>query len=644
MKEAAMSARRSRRGNGTKLDVAISPTSWLAIALAMAAVAAPALAAKKSSSKSADNTTAALLLEQSAGARVEGDITRSLALLREAVKAAPDYRPARWLLGQLQVGEEWLSVEEAQRRAAADPHQADYFQLRQQYGEKPEGQLALARWCRKQGLTDEARFHWASVLAVDPNNEEALKAMDMRWEDGRLMTREQVARAKEQFREFKQAVKKWEPKIEKWRRAIGGKDSAHRETALHEIRSLDDPAIIPALEELTLGSDAANEKYADECQIIGIAFVEALSKMPNQLATEALARHAVFSLSGDMRSAAIEKLHSRPRLEYVPLLLAALALPIESSFNVRTLQDGSVTYQHSLYQAGAMSDKAIDAGYFVRQHSLPGRTYVRRDDNSLVDQTEPLSVRSARMATTARRSQNRLGITALAVETQVSNQNHAIAALNARIIPVLASTTGKDFAEPEQWWKWWQEDNEYYTSDHPVDYEYYSGSENYFYGKPYDEVRPQLHSCFVKGTPVLTKTGPRPIESLQLGELVLTQDVDSGELTHKPVIARTIRPQSDIVNLKFDGGQIFTTGGHPFWVDGAGWRMAKELDKYARLYGITGPALVKSVDTSEKAETFNIVVADFNTYFVGEKGLLVHDVTPRKPTRAIVPGVVAANK
>ena len=35
----------------------------------------------------------------------------------------------------------------------------------------------------------------------------------------------------------------------------------------------------------------------------------------------------------------------------------------------------------------------------------------------------------------------------------------------------------------------------------------------------------------------------------------------------------------------------------------------------------------------------NLVVADFNTYFVGQRKILVHDVTPRRPTTSIVPGL-----
>jgi hypothetical protein len=37
----------------------------------------------------------------------------------------------------------------------------------------------------------------------------------------------------------------------------------------------------------------------------------------------------------------------------------------------------------------------------------------------------------------------------------------------------------------------------------------------------------------------------------------------------------------------------------------------------------------------------NLVVADFNTYFVGQAKILVHDNQPRSPTRAVVPGYVA---
>ena len=36
---------------------------------------------------------------------------------------------------------------------------------------------------------------------------------------------------------------------------------------------------------------------------------------------------------------------------------------------------------------------------------------------------------------------------------------------------------------------------------------------------------------------------------------------------------------------------------------------------------------------------YNLIVADFDSYFVGDRGILVHDNTPRRPTAAILPGL-----
>jgi len=39
-------------------------------------------------------------------------------------------------------------------------------------------------------------------------------------------------------------------------------------------------------------------------------------------------------------------------------------------------------------------------------------------------------------------------------------------------------------------------------------------------------------------------------------------------------------------------------------------------------------------------EAHNLVIAGHATYFVGEKGVLVHDNTYRAPTQALVPGLL----
>ena len=121
-------------------------------------------------------TTADQLIEEAGRAKSDGQPAVAYALLHQVVRIAPDNSLARWQLGQVKVDNEWLSVEEAQRRAEADPRQAKYQERKATLGESPQGQLALARWCRGNKLEDEAQFHWSSVLSADPNNKEALRA------------------------------------------------------------------------------------------------------------------------------------------------------------------------------------------------------------------------------------------------------------------------------------------------------------------------------------------------------------------------------------------------------------------------------------------------------------------------------------
>jgi len=208
---------------------------------------------------------------------------------------------------------------------------------------------------------------------------------------------------------------------------------------------------------------------------------------------------------------------------------------------------------------------------------------------------------------------------------------------------VLVATTGQELGEsPKAWWEWWDSYNEYYPEgETPVYGQRYAESNHRYYRPPTDAeyyVPPRRLSCFAKGTLVWTKTGSRAIETLGIGDLVLAQDVDTGELAYKPVLGRTVRPPTEILKLSLGDEVLETTLGHPFWVSGTGWRMAKELGEAAILHGVRGPVRVEAIASADKAEAYNLIVADYSTYFVGKSGILVHDNTPREPTTAKVPG------
>ena len=196
----------------------------------------------------------------------------------------------------------------------------------------------------------------------------------------------------------------------------------------------------------------------------------------------------------------------------------------------------------------------------------------------------------------------------------------------------MTTATGNEFeADPKTLWKWWFDYNEMYQPQ-------YKPVSQVVATQPLTNIR--YVSCFVEGTPIWTSTGSMPIEQVHVGECVLAQDPESGELAYKPVMATTVRPPSPLIEIHVAGETIQATRGHPFWVDGIGWQMAKELKAGQYLHTTHGPAAIESAKEEEEAQCYNLIVADFNTYFVSDAQVLVHDNNLRQVTTATVPGLV----
>jgi hypothetical protein len=582
-------------------------------------------------------TTADRLLTYAAQAEVGGDVARKFALLREAVRINPDDERARWQLGQVQVDGEWLAIEEAQRRAAADPRQEDYRRLRDEYGDSPQGQLALARWCRSNQLEDESKTHWSSVLSIDPNHREALRVLKLHWHDGQLLGREQIKQARQDAIGTKAAGRHWGVAIAQWERRLAKESGAERGEVLDEIRAVRDVKAISSFERLTLSSEQARNEREKTRTELSLAFVAALGEMDEQAATESLVRHAVLSSFGAVRRESGDLLQNRPQHDFVPLLLEGLVAPIESSYRMETADDGTVTYSHVAYREGPFADWSHQVSRSIHQPFSAASIVasLTREPASITD--DGVSSRSGTVsAAGAARSARRYEQEIADAQIEIAKSNAASAALNRRIFATLKRATGEELAEePRAWWDWWQDHTEYYrTADRPV----YATQD---ITNEYVTIPTEGKECFARGTQVWTKTGLRAIETLELGELVLSQNVDTGELAYRPVLGRTVRPPSEILNVSCGGETIRATRGHLFWVAGSGWQMAKELQAGAVLHGVPGSARVRAVESSTQEEAYNLVVAEFNTYFVGDSGFLVHDNTPRKPTRATLPAIAA---
>ena len=138
--------------------------------------------------------------------------------------------------------------------------------------------------------------------------------------------------------------------------------------------------------------------------------------------------------------------------------------------------------------------------------------------------------------------------------------------------------------------------------------------------------------CFVAGTQVLTEDGYKNIENVKLGEKLWAKDVETGEQDWKPVVKIFNEPDRGIYEIKLEGKDGFiqkveATDDHPFYVVDSGWKTTIELNDgdYIETDGNDPMKVVSVVDEKRQALTYNFTVADFHTYYVTKKNVLVHN-------------------
>ncbi len=204
----------------------------------------------------------------------------------------------------------------------------------------------------------------------------------------------------------------------------------------------------------------------------------------------------------------------------------------------------------------------------------------------------------------------------------VQATNTTINALNSRVLPVLGMITGQDLgAEPEKWKSWWTDQLGYvYESNVPESKPTFTDTVT----APFT-VGTAHTACFAAGTPVMTLNGPRAIESIVVGDRVLSQDPATGQLAFRPVLAVHRNRPTATLKIAVGDETIVATGIHRFWKAGKGWTMARDLKAGDRLRVVGGTAEVRAVEPGPQQPVYNLDVADDRDFFVGDGKLLVHD-------------------
>jgi hypothetical protein len=224
---------------------------------------------------------------------------------------------------------------------------------------------------------------------------------------------------------------------------------------------------------------------------------------------------------------------------------------------------------------------------------------------------------------------------------------------NERICAVLREGTGiKQPDDARQWWKWWNDYNQIEEEKKETQTRRYyeQRTEDVAVADPIQTsspdvpVRPappprQGRECLVADTPIWTDRGFVAVEKVQIGDLVLSQNPATGKLSYRPALRTTIREAEPIMQVTTAAGTIRATGGHTFWVSGRGWSKLRLVKPGETFHSADGLIEILSLKPAGKAKTYNLIVADDHTYFVGQSRILSHDVTFAEPVDTVVPGL-----
>jgi len=525
-------------------------------------------------------------------------------------------------LGNVRQGGNWLSLEDAVKNFAGDGSLKAYADQRSNTRDDFAGNVAMADWCTLRGMTAQANAHLLRALDFEPDNIAVRQRLGHVWTGSQWLSPQELAEQRELLQEQAAANQKWSPIVASIRQRLLSSSQGQRNEAARELKKIDDSLAIPTLE-------AAFAAAGDSTTLL---LLEILGGMSDVRASESLARLAVLSRSPVVREKAAELLGKRDRHSWIPQLLAAMKGPVRTRAIVTVEPDGRLLYRHEFTREGQERNEVSVMDTRVTRIARAGGS--RRET----------------LAEALRRSRDE----AFRREWQAQLQTFNDQQLNDRIAWVLRTATGEKIAStPQAWWDWWNQTNEAfnegskpsrvsYTSrnvavtDYVPDVSQLSSSS----GSQSASASPRTE-CFVAGTPVWTARGEESIEKVRVGDLALSQNMETGELEYKPVVRTTQRAAARLVRVTIGNDVFECTGGHLFWVIEQGWTKARDLKAGMVVHGVKGTAIVAANEEGIHAPTYNLVVADHHNYFVGVTRCLTHDNTPRRPTTLVAPGVEA---
>jgi tetratricopeptide (TPR) repeat protein len=567
--------------------------------------------------------------------------------LAVAVMRDPHNAVARGLLGLVSYQGKWQPALDVEKQVQKDPAYQnlihEYLDRRARTAERADAQLKLAAWCSEKGLKEQARAHYSAVVRLDPAREIAWRHLGYKKSGNRWVRPEEAAAERLAAEQQKHADLRWKPRLEKMHDGLLSTNATRRQKAEQGLAEVRDPRAVPMVWKV----------FATGGERSQLAAVNVLGQIDGAPASSFLAMLSVFSRFENVRRLAITSLASRDPRDVVGQLINLVRRPFK--YTVRPgngpgstgelFVDGERFDLRRLYQFPTIDVRTVPfsapnadlmqaiLAYNGTLTRLPnGRTAVVAHSDAEVAQQRQAIMELAMLETLRRDAavQQTLNNDIQTIETA----NGQINQLNGRVLPILATLTGQDLgAEPQSWQKWWNDQLGYaYQSSQPTSKPTYTETVTAPNIQLPVAVPGRVHTaCFAAGTLVHTIDGPRAIESIRVGDRVLSQNATSGLLAFEPVVATHLNDPSPTLRIAIDGETIVATGIHRFWRAGKGWVMARELKAGDRLRMIGGVVEIASIETDKTQSVHNLDVAENRDFFVGTKGLLVHDFSFVQP-------------
>lgn len=558
-----------------------------------------------------------------------------------------------WHAGEVGLAQGWVPLNQLSMESV-DYDVKSYYKLRPEGDFDAQAHRVMGRWCSTQGLLKQARAHWYGVLEFFPEDPEARKELGHEFLAGRWFSQEEIFQARSDAQAKMEACNKWMTRLQGIVASIEAGDTDRKRRGIDQLNKIDDPEFIHCL-DIAIGQVSAPT---------ALHLINAIGKFRTRQACICLASIALSDPTSKVGIAAIKQLSNYPPECYVPDLLDRMSTQIELKSRVVTRSNGELILQlvqmrelKNRYEQRQL-DSLLAIGTVSRDRQIDNAITSPGSENlflQLVSRRVLDDVYAARIvASEAQRLTKVVG-----ENTQESNQN--ILAFQRRIATVLRGATGAELDDDAQsWWDWYDQYEESYSEGFkPVDGKYAEDRTQIVYRNaprftnpfspfPSDR-RPRRddpdrdrrrHECLVKGTPVQTDFGLRPIETIKVGDLVACQDIVSGQLRFNAVLRATRRPEADVREIVLSNGEsIQSTLGHRWWVIGQGWVKTKDLTQGTCLRTSTGFTSIQKMKDGLSEVTYNLVVDSDHTYFVGKSRLLSFDASEAIPTFQKVPGI-----